>query len=216
MQKKFYIVFFRKLKLLLERKIGLRYFYLETVSHLLNFTKFQRYCRRRFFPINRVICNPIEASDYDKYQNFLCRYLFTDVKKDSNANILLCRKVVAFSNATLKKLHYVAKYKNVIIGSVYLINRLSIDESYFREISTLIVLRSYQGFGIATKLVQAIVVSAECKKNVTYLVCDRKNFRAMTFYNKLGFKENRMLLKALSSYRKMDLGDNNIMLFSVI
>lgn len=187
---------FNKIKLLRKNETDSRDLVLNVISHLLNFTRYQRYCRRKFFPISKVVCSLIDSSDCNAYKRF--RYNCSPlVRIRRGKDEIREGSTLPFSNAESKKFQYVARYKNNIIANVDFSYCCSINSIDFWEILGFIVLLNFQGYGIGTKLIETAISSLDSSKSIICLSVESSNFRAKDFYKKFGFREDEKLLNRL-------------------
>lgn len=201
-----------KLILISKQEFGLRDLGLEIISHIVNFSKPQRYLRRKKFPIEKVICNSINGDDYAQYHKFLTQYSFS-FRKNPNQNL----HSPPILNSNPKNLYYVARLKNEIIACVNMcyINKQQGINFWF--ISGLCVLRNFQGRGVGERLVKSIcsdVSAISVENSVIYLGVDQLNFRAQNLYKKLGFREDALLKNIILGNKDYNsISSNSLLLF---
>jgi GNAT superfamily N-acetyltransferase len=200
-----------KIKLLFKKEIDLKDFMLDSASHLLNLSRLQRRLRRKVFPLERITCNSFSPSDNQAYQRFIYSYsAYARVKKRKNKDAE--DPLVSF-RLNSNNLFYVARYKDSIVGVVWLGYKGLLEDYSLWHLSGLAILKNYQGFGVATKLTLAAIDALEDKRKIVFLRVDNKNFRAINFYKKLGFSQDRALSGKILADNRMGFqnGDNRFL-----
>ena len=157
------------------------------------------------FPLDRVTCRLIFKDDSERYLRFICCY--STYGRRNAAEYL---KIQRF-NDNPQNLHFVAQYLQEIIASVYLINRFSMDSIEFWELSSLMVLKQFQGYGIAAKLTHTVIESVENGKRMIYLSVDPENYRGIKLYTKLNFEEDEELLAQCIKLKNINNGKNMVL-----
>lgn len=164
---------------------------LEMYSHCVNYFKIQRKIRRTFFPLSSIDCKAIEDRATPEYRKFINRVGSHHLK--SAQNIQRKNFDSTTCNYYSRNLHFAAIYKHNIVGIVSLHCREKKSTYHPWELSGLNILKSYQGYGIAGKLVKASISGITTEKNLVYLSVLRNNYRAINLYRKLGFLPANML-----------------------
>lgn len=198
---------FCKLKQFFQGKVGFGDIFIDCYSHLVNYFELQRKLRRRLFPLNKIVCGLISANDLQKYIRFICRYS-TQGRRNAVGHL----KDQQF-NRNPKELHFVAQYLQEIIASVSLTGQFSMNGIEFWELSSLMVLGHFQGYGIATKLMHTAIESVRNKKIAIYLSVDSENYRAIKLYEKFNFQEDQGLLDQCLKVKNIHREKNRVLFY---
>ena len=203
-----------KITLLCKGQIDLQDVMLDAWSYLFNLSRLQRRLRRKVFPIGEVICDSYRPSDQEAHQRFIYRYsAYARMKKKRREGV---NDPLASCNLDEKNLFYVARYRDAIIGAVYLGYKCPMEGYSLWHLSGLAILKDYQGLGIATKLTAAVIEASGSKRKMVFLRVDPKNFRAIRLYKKLGFREDEALFHKIRADKSMGFPeDSHLFLFRV-
>lgn len=179
---------FNKIALIFKHESDFKELASEITTHLINLCAFQRFLRRKTFPINDVICNSIGVADSAEHQEFLRALSFVFRREAPQSPFF-----PPFPNISEKRLYWVARFRGRIIAGVSLSRLGDKTNMDLWFISGLCVLKNFQGRGVGEKLVGRICANVAARGSTIYLSVDRNNFRARNLYKKLGFREDRSL-----------------------